>query len=667
LKRIIRTRLFWIVAVMLAVSTFFHYFSPQIRYPPLASFPLTRHAIERIIFILPAAGAAFAFGQAGGLMTLVIAILIMLPRVFLISAYPMDSFVETMSVAVVGYLVIWMIETQEKEKRLRQKAIEELETVNAIAATVSQSLDLDEILDKALGKVLEVVRLEAKGGMFLLDAEGQKLHLTAHHGLSPEFVQRETEIAVGECLCGLVAESGEVLLTDHSLEDARHTRCRELGPHSHIVVPLKSRDRVLGVMFLYLRGTYRPGAADRRLFTSIGSQIGVAIENAQLHQDVARQLRTEHRLNEVAEEITSELELGRILPKVLEIAEEMVGADGGVIALLDQERNLIGYPYLHNLPRELADVTVSKEEGLAGEVMVTGRPTVIDDYRTYPGAIAAFVEAGVTSVVAVPIVSGDQSFGTLGLVSLDEAKNFSDRDAAILTGIGRQTGIAIENAHLYENVHFYVRQITRGQEDERKRIARELHDDTAQALIGLSRRLDDLATSGEQLSESAVRQLEEFQELIDGILQGVRHFSRDLRPPVLDDLGLLPAVEGLIADLGKEGIETALEVSGPRRRLPSEVELVLFRIVQEALNNAKRHSKASQVVVGVEFGESRIGITIDDNGQGFEVPDRMVDLVTSGKLGLIGMQERAQLVDGVLTLRSELGQGTVVTVDVPMR
>ena len=579
----------------------------------------------------------------------------------------MDSFVETMSVAVVGYLVIWMIETQEREKRLRQKAIEELETMNAIAVTVSKSLDLDEILDTALSKVLEVMRLEAKGGVFLLDAEGQKLHLRAHHRLSPEFVRREAEIAVGECLCGLVAESGEVLLTDHSFEDARHTRCRELEPHSHIVVPLKSRDRVLGVMFLYLRGTYRPSAADRRLFTSIGSQIGVAIENAQLHQDVARQLRTEHRLNEVAEEITSELELHRILPKVLEIAEEMVGADGGVIALLDQERNLIGYPYLHNLPRELADVTVSKEEGLAGEVMVTGRPTVIDDYRTYPGAIAAFVEAGVTSVVAVPIVSGDQSFGTLGLVSLDEAKNFSDRDAAILTGIGRQTGIAIENAHLYENVHFYVRQITRGQEDERKRIARELHDDTAQALIGLSRRLDDLATSGEQLSESAVRRLEEFQELIDGILQGVRHFSRDLRPPVLDDLGLLPAVEGLIADLGKEGIETALEVSGPRRRLPSEVELVLFRIVQEALNNARRHSKASRVVVGVEFGESRIGITVDDNGQGFEVPDRMVDLVTSGKLGLIGMQERAQLVDGVLTLRSELGQGTAVTVDVPMR
>jgi signal transduction histidine kinase len=606
----------------------------------------------------------------------------MLPRIFLISPYPIDAFVETTGIAVVSYLVIWMIETQEKEKRLRQKAVEELETVNAIAVTVSQSLDLDEILDKALGKVLEVMRLKAKGGIFLLDAGEQKLHLRVHHGLSPEFVRREAEIAVGECLCGMVAESGRVLLSNSSFEDVRHTRCRELDPHSHIIVPLKSRDRVLGVMFLYLQGKYQPGAADRQLFASIGSQIGVAIENAQLHQHVARQLRIEQRLNEVAEKITSELELDRILPKVLQIAEELIGADGGGIALLDRKSNLIAYPYLHNLPQELADITVPKGEGLAGEVMTTGRPAVIEDYPTYTAAIPAFVDSGVTSFVAVPIVSGDQSFGMLGLVTLHEAKSFSDRDVAILTGIGRQAGIAIENARLYENMRFYVRQITRAQEGERKRIARELHDDTAQALIDLSRRLDNLATSREQLSETVIERLEEFQELIDGILRDVRRFSRDLRPSVLDDLGLLPALEWLTANLMEgDGIEAELKVHGDRRRLSPEAELVLFRIVQEALNNVRRHSHASRVVTVVEFGQGRAGpelllskaegqsrrvrITVDDNGQGFEVPGRTGDLATAGKLGLIGMHERAHLLDGTLTVRSELGKGTTVTVDVP--
>jgi len=684
LKRAITSRYFWIIAAMLAASTFLHYFAPQVRVLPLASFPLTRHAIERIIFILPVAGAAFAFGQAGGLVTLVLAVLIMLPRVFLLSRHPVDALVETMGVAVVGCLVIWMIETQESEKKLRQKAVEELETVNAIAVTVSQSLDLDVILDKALGKVLEVLSsLEAKGGIFLLDAEGQKLHLRAHHGLLVEFVWQDSEIMVGECLCGLVAESGEVLFVSDALNDPRHTRCAELDPHSHICVPLKFRDRVLGVMDLHLAGTYQPGTAERQLFASIGSQIGVAIENARLHQDVARQLRIEQRFNEVAEKITSELELDRILPKVLQIAEELIGADGGVIALLDRESNLIGYPYLHNLPQELADVTVPKGGGLAGVVMATGRPAVIEDYQTYTGAIPAFVEVGVTSIVAVPIVSGDQLFGALSLVTLDEAKSFSDRDVAILTGIGRQAGIAIENARLYENMHFYIRQVTKAQEDERKRIARELHDDTAQALIDLSRRLDNLATSRERLSETVVEQLEEFQELIDSILRGVRRFSRDLRPSVLDDLGLLPALEWLTANLVEEdGVKAELKVYGDRRRLPPEAELALFRIVQEALSNVRKHSQASRVVTVVEFGEGRAGpelvlskaegwsrrvrITVDDNGQGFELPGRTGDLATAGKLGLIGMHERAHLLDGTLTVRSEPGKGTTVTVDVPV-
>jgi two-component system sensor histidine kinase DegS len=109
-----------------------------------------------------------------------------------------------------------------------------------------------------------------------------------------------------------------------------------------------------------------------------------------------------------------------------------------------------------------------------------------------------------------------------------------------------------------------------------------------------------------------------------------------------------------------------LRVRGDRRRLSPEAELVLFRIVQEALNNAKRHSQASRVVTMVEFDGGRARITVEDNGQGFEVPDSTGDLVSTGKLGLIGMHERARLLGGTLTVRSELGKGTTVVVDVPV-
>lgn len=118
LKRAVASRYFWIIVAVLAASTFLHYFFvPQTSLPLLASFPLTRQALGRIIFILPIAGAAFAFGQAGGLITLFIAILIMLPRVFFISPHPIDALVETIGVAVVAYIIVWMIEIQGRERR----------------------------------------------------------------------------------------------------------------------------------------------------------------------------------------------------------------------------------------------------------------------------------------------------------------------------------------------------------------------------------------------------------------------------------------------------------------------------------------------------------------------------------------------------------------------
>jgi signal transduction histidine kinase len=267
----------------------------------------------------------------------------------------------------------------------------------------------------------------------------------------------------------------------------------------------------------------------------------------------------------------------------------------------------------------------------------------------------------------VPIVSGDQSFGTLALSSLDAARSFSDGDVATLVGIGRQAGIAIENARLYENMRFYARRITQAQEDERKRIARELHDDTIQMLIVISRRLGVLASLPEPLSETALRHLQSLQDLVGDTLKGVRRYVQDLRPPTLDHLGLVATLEGLTDDLKeKDGIDTRVDVVGKARRLMPEEELVLFRIAQETLSNVRRHSRASQVTVRMEFCPERVRMVVEDNGQGFNAPERIGDLVSTGRLGLIGMSERAHLLGGTLQVDSEVGMGTSVIVDVPV-
>jgi GAF domain-containing protein len=208
------------------------------------------------------------------------------------------------------------------------------------------------------------------------------------------------------------------------------------------------------------------------LLTIICNTIGMFVENVRLYQERIRQHQIESSVLQVSAEVTSELELDRVLPKIMHIAVEVAGADGGVIALLDEERNVITYPHVENLPPDLAEITVSKEQGLSGEVIASGRPTVIDDYKIYSQRIPAFAEAGLTSVASVPIVRGDRTFGALSVLSIGQAKGYSERELAILTAIGRQAGIAIENAYLYENMRFYARKITQAQENERKRIAR---------------------------------------------------------------------------------------------------------------------------------------------------------------------------------------------------
>jgi signal transduction histidine kinase len=216
---------------------------------------------------------------------------------------------------------------------------------------------------------------------------------------------------------------------------------------------------------------------------------------------------------------------------------------------------------------------------------------------------------------------------------------------------------------MQQNLHFYLQQATRAQEEERKRISHELHDDTIQALVVLSRQLDALS-SDKGVSEENRHRLEELWQKTDDILKGVRRLSQDLRPAALDRLGLLPALEWLASNVTEySGIATRVNVVGEERQPPEETAVAIFRIVQEALRNVWRHSGATSAEITVEFDNNKTRITITDNGQGFELPDNLGDIAKNGKLGLTGMQERAQLVGGTLTIQSQPGRGTSITVE----
>src|SRR6266516_404633 len=215
----------------------------------------------------------------------------------------------------------------------------------------------------------------------------------------------------------------------------------------------------------------------------------------------------------------------------------------------------------------------------------------------------------------------------------------------------------------------YASLITRVQEEERKRLARELHDDTAQALIALSLGLDGLgrAIGKLDLPEKDAQWLENLQNLADHTLEEVRRACRDLRPSVLDDLGLRAALEWLSDNSSTRGVPCTFTCTGVPRHISPESEIAIFRIVQEALSNIWRHSEANQASVELKYLPHILQLTICDNGKGFSAKEYLaLSHNSQSGLGLIGMRERAMLIGATLTIDSSTGEGCRVALSLPM-
>ncbi len=540
----VRSPHFLIVVAMFVVGLILHYPQQLLLANLFPSLDFSRHAIERILFLLPMTYAGFIFGVRAGFIGAAVALAIMLPRVFLFSPNQTDALLETFSVIIVGGLVNLWFQGYRRERERTQQTLLKLETAQAelqsyirvvssnekrltafkeVSDAVSQSLELQDVLNAAINKVMKVMEAEV-AQVFMLNEESHELELEVYQGISEEFAVEVNRLKVGEGFNGRVVQTGEPLVVEDASNDPRLTRSvvKREGLHAQIIVPLRAKGRVIGTLCVARRNHSRFNSEDLELLHPIASHIGVAADNARLY----------HR--------------ERIMAK--QIAE---------------------------------DASVEKD--------------------------------------------------------------------------------------MRENLSFYLRRVTRAQEEERTRIARELHDETAQDLIALSRQVDDLISRGNHLSTSDTALLKGLQDQIDRTLSGVRRFSQDLRPSILDDLGLLPALEWLTSDTSQYfGINIKIRVVGSAHRFAPEVELVLFRIVQEALRNVCKHSAASKAKVTLEFGEENTVVSVRDNGKGFEFQKGTRDLDSSGKLGLVGMQERARLLGGSLDIESEMGKGTNIVVTVPL-
>jgi signal transduction histidine kinase len=275
--------------------------------------------------------------------------------------------------------------------------------------------------------------------------------------------------------------------------------------------------------------------------------------------------------------------------------------------------------------------------------------------------------------VVLPLQSQDSVVGSLLLETALDGPYLSSLEAPAIVALARQLGIAIENADLVlelrqrEALHTELLQrATSAQEAERKRIARELHDDTGQALTALAMGLRGVSKLVEKQSEQVGPQIAELQSIGTGALEGLRHLISDLRPSHLDDLGLVAALRWYVEEINHRS-ETVIsfEVSGDPFRLPPETETTFFRIAQEGVGNIVKHANAKHGTLHLAFGDTCVCLHITDDGKGFDVAGAL-EPGARRAWGLLGIQERATLAGGGLVIDSTPGKGATIVVSVPI-
>lgn len=285
------------------------------------------------------------------------------------------------------------------------------------------------------------------------------------------------------------------------------------------------------------------------------------------------------------------------------------------------------------------------------------------------GEIAYAAQDPEGALLAIPLLSGTEVIGVLVLAHSGAFANL-----AVLQTLARQLVIAIENARLYSEVQQkedlrgkLLERVVSAQEDERKRLARDLHDQTGQVLTALGIGLH----SAQQLVLSqptlAQQRMNELEKMSADAIDELRQFVSELRPALLDDLGLVAALRAMAQQVtDRVGIQVRVQFDGARRRLPPQIETVLYRIAQEALNNTVRHSQAQQATVQLEFGFGVVRLVVQDNGTGFAPSAVMKSRGAERAWGLLGMQERVELVGGKFEVQSAPGQGTCLSVEIPV-
>ncbi|MFC1977214.1 PAS domain S-box protein [Chloroflexota bacterium] len=510
-----------------------------------------------------------------------------------------------------------------------------LRTIRNVDQIILEEGDHDRLIKRVCNSLVKT-RGYFNAWIALLDRSGRFVAFT-EAGLGEKFSVLAKQLESGRltsCTQSVLTQSKAVVINDPASSCTDCPLAKEYTGRGGIAARLQYRGKLYGLLCASVPASLVTEAEECSMFEDVAGDIASALHKIKLEKDHKR-----------AEEALRESENRyRVL---------FDGANDGML-VMDLEGNII----MAN--SAMAELTGYTTDGLAKTnilqfLSTSSFETIMENQRR------RIEDESETSTQRYE----------LQMVRKDRTERTIDVVTSLLPDGGRSPIIQLiarditEQKRAEENLRAYASRAILAQEEERKRVARELHDETAQALASLGMDINSLARAKGRDSGEVSRRLEELRDRTSDILRGVRFLSQALRPPMLEELGLLAALQELADDLlCQQEILAEFEVQGAPRRLLPDMELALFRIAQEALSNVGKHARATECSLKVEFSPEKIELRISDNGQGFEVPAVVDDFVYSGKLGLTGMRERAKLIDGTLTISSQPGRGTTVVLEV---
>ena len=539
--------------------------------------------------------------------------------------------------------------------------LERLRILVDAGIALSSELSLDALLQRIVETAAELTgaRYAALG---VIDRSGQTLERFLTTGVDPETHAAIGDLPRGRGILGVLIREARTLRLHDLADDPRSVGFPRNHPpmKTFLGVPIVLRGVAYGNLYLTEKqGDVDFSDEDEEFTQLLAAQAAVAIENARLYESSLRWVRQLESINEIGNAMVSELELEPLLELVARRLRELVDARLVLIAL----------PEADGL--RVAAVAGEADDGVAGMLLEragskAGR--VLDRARSE--RIDALVEdsevdqqaarlLGVSSALYVPLVTRGKSVGVvIAHDRLGPVRTFTDEELRLAETLAARAAVAVD---LSERVsRDAVRRVLEAQELERARLARELHDETGQALTSILLGLKPLEQSASDDETRA--SIAGVRELVVSTLQDVRRLAVELRPSALDDFGLGTAVERLVETFReRSGLQVDLEEQLATERVPGDVETTVYRIVQEALTNVAKHADATRVsILLVQRGASLVAV-IEDDGRGFEP-----GAVTDTSLGLAGMRERVALVGGRLRIESSANGKTAIVAEIPL-